>query len=104
MIRVKRAVYFALGIFAVALALVMTSEPYRLAVAIAHDPVVVEKTGDVRFHLLARGTVSYQEGESSVVRLWVFGEKKTGILTTSVTKANGRYVVTKAELDGALLK
>lgn len=104
MARVKRATYFALGVFALLLSLVLTSEPYRLAVAIAHDPTVVEKVGDVRFHLLARGTISYQEGEDSLVRLWVFGEKETGTLMTSVTKTNGRYVVIKADLDGAAVK
>src|SRR5215470_1207030 len=103
--RQKVAIVIALVIVlgAAVLATILRSEPYRLAVAAAQSGAVAKQLGTIRFHVVVRAPIFIREGEDAVVRLRVFGEYGIGTVKVTVAKLNGRYVVTKEELDDATI-
>jgi hypothetical protein len=97
--QLRRIGYFAIGLPALTFVLVITSEPYRIAIAAARSSEVEAQIGEVRFHVLALGTVSWQEGDESKIRLYLFGRKGSRFVTVTVVKESGVYKVKQLLLD-----
>lgn len=95
----------ALGVAAGAVLIrLLTTEPYELAVKTANDAGVAERLGRPKVRLLVRGPVFVRDGDETLVRLIIFGEKGVGTLRTSVVREHDCYFVSRAELDGVPIK